>query len=47
MATIYAMIQRVDLGIGRILQTLEERGLADNTIVMFMSDNGPQLDGEG
>ena len=46
-ATIYAMIQRVDLGIGRILQTLEERGLADNTIVMFMSDNGPQLDGEG
>jgi arylsulfatase A-like enzyme len=34
------MIQSVDEGVGRILQKLEDLGIADHTIVVFMSDNG-------
>lgn len=40
---IYAMIARMDAGIGRILDTLDRLGLRENTLVMFISDNGPQL----
>ena len=35
-----AMIERMDRGIGKILAKLDELGIADNTLVMFMSDNG-------
>jgi arylsulfatase len=35
-----AMIDSMDQGIGRILASLEETKQADNTIVMFLSDNG-------
>ncbi len=35
-----AMIERMDEGIGRILDKIEELGLTDNTVVMFFSDNG-------
>ena len=34
------MIKELDLQVGRILQKLEDEGLADNTLVMFTSDNG-------
>jgi arylsulfatase A-like enzyme len=34
------MVQAMDLQIGRVLQALDARGLADNTIVIFTSDNG-------
>jgi len=34
------MIQSVDDGIGKIQATLEEMGIADDTIVLFFSDNG-------
>jgi arylsulfatase A-like enzyme len=40
MAVYAAMIERMDRGIGTILEKLDERGIADNTLVMFMSDNG-------
>ena len=41
-----AMILAMDDGIGRVLDTLDEAGVADNTIVMFLSDNGsPQGQG--
>ena len=46
-STTYAMITRMDTGIGRILDHLEATGLADNTVVLFTSDNGPALFGEG
>ena len=35
-----AMVEDMDAGIGRILDALEARGLADNTLVVFTSDNG-------
>ena len=34
------MISEVDVQIGRVLQTLKETGQADNTIIVFASDNG-------
>jgi arylsulfatase A-like enzyme len=34
------MIQQMDLQIGRVLQALDASGIADNTIVVFTSDNG-------
>jgi N-acetylgalactosamine-6-sulfatase len=34
------MIQRLDQGVGQVLQTLEEMGHTDNTLVIFCSDNG-------
>jgi arylsulfatase A-like enzyme len=38
--TYIAMIAAMDDGIGRILDRLEAQGLRDNTIVVFLSDNG-------
>ncbi|AXB75855.1 sulfatase [Novosphingobium sp. P6W] len=38
--TYIAMIAAMDEGVGRILDTLEARGLRDNTMVVFLSDNG-------
>jgi len=38
--TYAAMIESLDQGVGRILEALEERGLSDNTVVIFASDNG-------
>lgn len=35
-----AMVKSLDEGVGRVLDRLQERGLADNTIVIFTSDNG-------
>lgn len=38
---VYAgMIRAVDRSVGRILDTLEEEGIAENTLVVFTSDNG-------
>lgn len=34
------IVEAMDDGVGRILQALDERGLRDNTIVIFSSDNG-------
>ncbi|GAB5561276.1 MAG: arylsulfatase [Synoicihabitans sp.] len=35
-----AMVDRMDRGIGRVLRALENSGEADNTLVIFFSDNG-------
>ncbi|KAA5547045.1 sulfatase-like hydrolase/transferase [Roseiconus nitratireducens] len=40
-ATVYAMIQLLDRGIGRLLETLDELDLSERTVVVFASDNGP------
>ena len=34
------MLKRLDASVGRILNTLESAGLDENTLVVFMSDNG-------
>ena len=39
-AAYYAMISEVDDNIGKILKALEKSGHADNTIIIFASDNG-------
>ncbi len=40
-----AMISRLDAYVGDIVAKLEEKGLADNTLVIFTSDNGPHEEG--
>ncbi len=45
-----AMVEHVDASVGRIMQALEENGLADDTVVVLYSDNGGlhlRYDGEG
>jgi arylsulfatase A len=44
---IYAMVAAMDRGIGRLLVALDDEGLAEDTLVVFSSDNGPQFSGEG
>lgn len=39
---IYAMVENIDDNVGKLLQKLEELKIAENTIVIFMTDNGPQ-----
>jgi arylsulfatase A-like enzyme len=36
------VVEEVDARIGQILTTLANEGIADNTIILFCSDNGPQ-----
>ena len=38
-----AFVEHFDSGVGRVLKTLEETGLAENTLVVFTSDNGGSL----
>lgn len=40
-----AMIARMDADIGRLRALLQREGLADNTLVLFVSDNGPHTEG--
>jgi arylsulfatase len=35
-----AMVDRMDQGIGRIVQELEHQGVLDNTLIFYMQDNG-------
>ena len=42
-----AMIESVDENIGRLLAKLDEHGIADNTLVIFTSDNGGLSTAEG
>jgi arylsulfatase A-like enzyme len=42
-----AMITRLDRDVGRVLDLLKELALEENTLVLFMSDNGPTFDGGG
>lgn len=40
-----AMITRLDCYVGEIMDLLERKGLADNTMLIFSSDNGPHEEG--
>ena len=37
------MCENIDWNVGRILQKLDELKLAENTIVVYFSDNGPAI----
>ncbi len=41
-AKIYGMISNIDANLGRLFDRLEKLGIADDTIVIFLTDNGPQ-----
>ena len=41
-ALTYGMIDNIDTNVGRVLDKLKELGIEENTIVIFLSDNGPR-----
>ncbi|MBN1290858.1 MAG: arylsulfatase [Candidatus Latescibacteria bacterium] len=42
-ARIYGMVTNIDDNFGRLLAVIRSLGIGDNTIVIFLTDNGPQL----
>jgi len=42
-AKLVALIEHMDDGIGQVLDAIETNGYADNTLIVFVSDNGGQL----
>ena len=44
-ATFAAMVERIDRYVGEVLAKLEELGLAENTLIIFASDNGAHQEG--
>lgn len=44
-ATFAAMVTRLDLYVGQVLNKLQSLGLDENTLVIFSSDNGPHREG--
>lgn len=42
-----AMVEAMDQAVGKVLQQLEDSGVADNTVVVFTSDNGGLSTAEG
>lgn len=42
-ARLVALIEHMDQGIGQVMETLSQTGLADSTLVIFTSDNGGQV----
>ena len=45
MAVYAAMVDRVDQNIGKVLKSLKEQGLFENTLILFLSDNGACAEG--
>jgi arylsulfatase len=45
MAVYAAMIERIDLAMGTLVEGLERRGVLDNTLILFLSDNGGNAEG--
>lgn len=43
-AKIVALIEHLDYNIGLVIDQLKKEGLLDNTVIIFTSDNGGQLD---
>jgi arylsulfatase A-like enzyme len=44
-ARVYGMIANVDENVGKLMAALDRLGIANNTIVIFMTDNGPAFGG--
>ncbi|MBB3209493.1 arylsulfatase A-like enzyme [Rhodopirellula rubra] len=46
-ATLAGMVTALDAYVGKIVDTLKQRGIAENTLIIFTSDNGPHDEGGG
>ena len=44
-ANYYGMIANIDMNVGRLLDFVESQGLADNTVVIYATDNGHAMSG--
>lgn len=44
-ATFAAMVTLLDKYVGQVMNKLEKQGIAENTLVIFSSDNGPHVEG--
>ncbi|MGI5846656.1 MAG: arylsulfatase [Candidatus Cryptobacteroides sp.] len=45
LAAFASMVERLDSYVGEIMNLLQELGIADNTLLVFTSDNGPHREG--
>lgn len=45
--TYAAMVESVDMAVGKVLERVREKGIDDNTIIIFFSDNGGLSTSEG
>ena len=43
LATLYGMVEHMDHHVGRLLDSLDVMGLAEHTVILFLSDNGPAI----
>lgn len=41
LSCVYGMCENIDANVARLLKTLDDRGVRDDTIVIFVTDNGP------
>ncbi|MDA3824272.1 MAG: sulfatase-like hydrolase/transferase, partial [Bacteroidales bacterium] len=39
---VYGMVSNIDDNIGKLIQSLKDKGIYNNTILVFLTDNGPQ-----
>lgn len=46
-ATYAAMVTRIDVYVGQIIDKLKAKGVYENTLIIFTSDNGPHREGGG
>ncbi len=46
-ATLAGMVTALDDYVGRIVSSLDKQGIAENTLILFTSDNGPHDEGGG
>ncbi len=45
MSVYAACVDRMDRGVGKLVESLRQRGVLDNTLILFMSDNGGNAEG--
>lgn len=43
LSTLYGMVEQLDENVGRLIDALDELGLSENTVILFLSDNGPAI----
>jgi len=39
---VYGMVSNIDDNIGKVIKALEDEGILENTLIVFLTDNGPQ-----